>query len=267
VRADITPQVARIDAHRLKGKVPTRLCYIGQVLHTHPEGFTRNRSPFQVGAELYGHSGSEADVEILQLMVETLKVAGLVRPHIDIGHVGIFRGLAKEAGISEEQEQILFGALQRKMKPEIVTYLSGLEIKDKYRQMFAALVDLWGGEEVLQEAHRALEGAGLRVRQALANLENIAILAQRRMPNMHLHFDLADLRGYHYQTGLVFAVFVAGHGEEIARGGRYDDIGRVFGAARPATGFSTDLETLLMLSPESINRVRGIYAPAQESAW
>jgi len=266
VRADMTPQVARIDAHRLKSSAPARLCYVGPVLHTRPQGFARTRSPFQVGAELYGHDGIVSDAEILQLMVETLDIAGLSRPHIDLGHVGVFRGLAREAQLAPEQEQVLFDALQRKAQPEIETYLASLAISPEQRRMLTALVDLNGDERVLAEARAALRSAGSAVQQALANLEQIAQLAQRRMPGSALHFDLAELRGYHYQTGVVFAAFVPGHGQEIARGGRYDDIGRAFGGARPATGFSTDLETLIMLGPRQADQQGAVFAPNVDDA-
>jgi len=264
VRADMTPQVARIDAHRLKSAAPTRLCYVGTVLHTRPQGFARTRSPFQVGAELYGHGGIDSDVEILQLLVATLEAVDLNRPHIDLGHVGVFRGLAREAQLDAEQEQVLFDALQRKARPEITAYLDTLAIAADYRRMLTALVELNGDGGVLAEARQTLRAAGPAVQLALDNLEQIAGLAQRKMPDIALHFDLAELRGYHYQTGVVFAAFVPGHGQEIARGGRYDDIGRAFGGARPATGFSTDLETLIMLSPQQKERTGAILAPNAE---
>ncbi len=266
VRADMTPQVARIDAHRLKTTAPSRLCYVGPVLHTRPQGFARTRSPFQVGAELYGHGGIESDVEILALMVATLSTVGLHQPHIDLGHVGVFRGLAREAGLSDEQEQVLFDALQRKAKPEINEYVEALAIEPAYRRMFSALVDLNGGGEVMEEARDRLREGGRAVQRALDNLQQIAAAAQARMPAIGLHFDLAELRGYHYQTGVVFAAFVPGHGQEIARGGRYDDIGRAFGGARPATGFSTDLETLILLSRNHSPRTGGIFAPCADDA-
>ena len=266
VRADMTPQVARIDAHRIKSSAPTRLCYVGPVLHTHPQGFNHSRCPFQVGAELYGHGGIESDVEILQLMVETLETAGLNNPHIDLGHVGVFRGLAREAKLDSGQEQVLFDALQRKAQPEIKEYLGSTAIPGKYQRMLTALVDLNGDESVLAEARDILRSAGSAVQQALANLERIAGLARLKMPGIALHFDLAELRGYHYQTGVVFAAFISGHGQEVARGGRYDDIGRAFGGARPATGFSTDLEMLIMLGPRQAELNGAIFAPNVEDA-
>ena len=266
VRADMTPQVARIDAHRLKSTSPTRLCYVGPVLHTHPQGFARTRSPFQVGVELYGHSGIESDVEILRLMVETLSVAGLSDPHIDLGHVGVFRGLAREAKLDMDQEQVLFDALQRKARPEIELYLESITISDDYRRMLTALVDLNGDDNVLPEAKEILRPAGKIVQAALTNLEKIATLVQKKIPGIAMHFDLAELRGYHYQTGVVFAAFMPGHGQEIARGGRYDDIGRAFGGARPATGFSTDLETLIMLGTQKFESGGAIFAPNVDDA-
>jgi ATP phosphoribosyltransferase regulatory subunit len=266
VRADMTPQVARIDAHRLKSTSPTRLCYVGPVLHTRPQGFARTRSPFQVGAELYGHSGIESDVEILQLMVETLSVAGLSNPHIDLGHVGMFRGLAREAKLDMDQEQILFDALQRKAQPEIELYLDSITISDDYRRMLTALVDLNGDQNVLPQAREILRPAGIIVQDALNNLEKIANLVQKKIPGIAMHFDLAELRGYHYQTGVVFAAFMPGHGQEIARGGRYDDIGRAFGGPRPATGFSTDLETLIMLGQQNYEASGAIFAPNVDDA-
>lgn len=267
VRADMTPQVARIDAHRLKSPAPTRLCYVGPVLHTRLQGFARTRSPFQVGVELYGHGGIESDVEILQLMVESLAAAGLPHPHIDLGHVGVFRGLAREAKLDIGQEQVLFDALQRKAKPEIHAYLDELEIVPDYRRMLTSLVDLNGEDSVLDDAREVLRQAGGTVQGALTNLEQIANLAQRKLSGVALHFDLAELRGYHYQTGVVFAAFMPGYGQEIARGGRYDDIGRAFGGARPATGFSTDLETLIMLgNPQGEEKIGAILAPNVDDA-
>ena len=265
IRADMTPQVARIDAHILKRDIPTRLCYIGPVLHTRPSGFERSRAPLQVGAELFGHGGIESDVEILRLMIETLKHAGVENIHIDLGHVGIYRELAKEAGLTEDQEVALFEALQRKDKPEIDAYLSEWGIGEPTRQQLSSLVELNGGASVLVEADKLFAKSGAGVRKALNNLIQIAELAERHIGDLPLYFDLAELRGYRYQTGVVFAAFVPGHGQEIARGGRYDAIGESFGRARPATGFSSDLKTLVSLSNTSIPEARGIFAPALDN--
>lgn len=266
VRADMTPQVARIDAHILKRDIPTRLCYIGPVLHTRPSGFGRSRAPLQVGAELYGHDGIESDVEILRLMIETLKQAGVENIHIDLGHVGIYRELVKEAGLSSEQEVTLFEALQRKAKPEIDACLEQWSIKQPVRTQLSSLIDLNGDRSILAQASEVFSSAGESVRAALENLIQIDELAERHIGNLPLYFDLAELRGYRYQTGVVFAAFVPGHGQEIARGGRYDAIGEAFGRARPATGFSTDLKTLVGLSQKALPKTAGIFAPAVEDA-
>lgn len=266
VRADMTPQVARIDAHVLKRDLPTRLCYIGPVLHTRPSGFERSRAPLQVGAELYGHAGIESDVEILRLMVETLKQAGVENIHIDLGHVGIYRELVKEAGLSAEQEVTLFEALQRKAKPEIDACLAQWSVGQPLRRRLAGLVELNGDRAVLAQANEVFGGAGIGVKAALENLTRIAAMAERHIGDLPLYFDLAELRGYRYQTGVVFAAFVPGHGQEIARGGRYDDIGKAFGRARPATGFSSDLKTLVSLSRKHPPQTAGIFAPALEDA-
>jgi len=267
VRADITPQVARIDAHQLKRDVPTRLCYIGTVLHTRPDGFAGSRSPLQVGLELYGHSGIDSDVEVLQLMVETLALTGVSPVHIDLGHVGIYRALAREAGLDVAQEAELFDALQRKARPEIEDMQRRGLLGDVPGTMLCDLVELNGGAEVLGQARQRLASAGGEVQAALDDLERIATVLAARRPEITLHYDLAELRGYHYHTGVVFAAFVPGHGQAIAQGGRYDDIGRVFGRSRPATGFSTDFKTLVALAPGSAAPVvGGIFAPCSEDA-
>jgi ATP phosphoribosyltransferase regulatory subunit len=248
VRADITPQAARIDAHPLRRDSASRLCYLGTVLHTRPDGFAGSRSPLQVGAELFGHAGVESDVEILSLVLESLSLLEIPDAHVDLGHVGIFRALAADAGLSKSRENDLFAALQRKAVPEIEVMLADWQLDTAQRNRLAALAGLNGGTEVLEQARRALAGASDKVIEALDNLCAIASLLQQRMQDVVLHFDLAELHGYKYQTGMVFAVFIPGCGQEIARGGRYDAIGEVFGRARPATGFSTDLKTLVTLS-------------------
>jgi len=257
VRADITPQVARIDAHQLKREVPTRLCYLGTVLHTRPDGFARTRSPLQVGAELYGHSGVASDAEILSLMLETLHIAQINTYHIDIGHVAIYRELIKQAGLNAEQEHCLFDVLQSKAIPEIHSYLSEWRIDTQIHDMLAQLVYLNGGLEVLDTARQSLKNANRTVQQAL---DDIAALAER-VTNNELHIDLAELRGYSYHTGLLFSAYVPGQGQAIARGGRYDHVGEVFGRARPATGFSTDLINLVSLNPQNVER-QAIFAPS-----
>lgn len=261
VRADMTPQVARIDAHHLRCEAPVRLCYVDAVLRTRQNGFAGSRNPLQIGAELYGHAGIESDIEMLRLMVKTLRVVGLEHFHIDLGHVGIFRALSQEAQLSPSQEAQLFDALQRKAKPEIEALLEAGDISPGHRNMLVGLVDLNGGQEVLDEARSCLKQAGRKVHTALENLQKMAEAARCQLATIKLHYDLAELRGYRYQSGVVFAAFAPGQSHEIARGGRYDEIGRLFGRPRPATGFSADLKTLLALSPAQEAPAGGILAP------
>lgn len=264
VRADITPQVARIDAHQLRRETPTRLCYMGTVLHTRPDGFGASRAPLQIGLELYGHAGVESDVEVFHLMVETLRACEIEQTYFDLGHVGVFRGLARQAGLNPQQEAELFDALQRKAKPEIHAMLGQWQLDPQVATMLDKLADLNGNDDVLPRAERILAAASAEVKAALATLQQMARLITQAMPGISLHYDLAELRGYHYHTGVVFAAFVPNKGTAIAQGGRYDGIGKAFGNARPATGFSTDLKTLLALAPAIVVKNTGIYAPYGE---
>jgi ATP phosphoribosyltransferase regulatory subunit len=263
VRPDMTPQVARIDAHMLKRDVPVRLCYIGTVLRTRAEGTGSSRSPLQVGAELYGHAGLDSDIEIIRLMLETLKVTGVPAVHLDLGHVGIYWNLARQAGLNTAQEYTLFDMLQRKAVPEIEPYLRELELASGARDRLLALTELSGGCEILARARTLLAKVDSQVDAALDYLEQTARRLEHYVSDIELHFDLAELRGYQYHTGVVFAAFARGQGQEIARGGRYDEIGRVFGRARPATGFSADLNTLIGLGNAAPPMLRpGVFAPA-----
>jgi ATP phosphoribosyltransferase regulatory subunit len=261
IRADMTPQVARIDAHHLRSNEPVRLCYLGTVLHTLPDGVSGSRSPIQLGAEFYGHGGIESDCEILCLMLETLERAGVRDVHIDLGHVGIFRGLARQGNLDGDDEAVLYEALQRKAVSEIEPQLEA--VGDPVGGMIRDLVALNGGDEILVEAAQRLADASPEVQSALDALRALAGSLRRRFKDLPLHFDLAELRGYRYHTGVVFAAFVPGTGQEIARGGRYDNIGRDFGYARPATGFSTDLKALIRVGGKRKrkNSEQGIFAP------
>ncbi len=266
VRADMTPQVARIDAHQLKREEPTRLCYMGTVLHTRAEGFAGSRSPLQVGIELYGHAGIESDLEVLQLMVATLEAAGITDPYIDLGNTAIYRGLARQAGFDAQREEELYDMLQRKSVPELDALVEDARLDADMAAMLRGLVDLNGGEEVLARAREVLAVANAEVQAALAQLEDFAARAREILPQVSLHFDLSELRGYNYHTGVVFGAFVPGQGRAVALGGRYDDIGADFGRARPATGFSTDLKTLLVLGEVALPAVSRIFAPAEGDA-
>jgi ATP phosphoribosyltransferase regulatory subunit len=262
IRADMTPQVARIDAHNLKRDEPTRLCYLGTVLHTLGDHLEKSRSPMQIGAELYGHSGIESDIEILSLMLEMLTAAELKNIHVDIGHVAIFRGLAKQAKLSESQEAALFDVLQRKATPELVELLSRYALSDELSEMFKSLPTLNGGLAVISSAKIKLAKSDQSVLKALDELEQMAEWISHQTAGFNLNIDLAELQGYHYHAGLVFAAFVPGYGREVARGGRYDNIGEQFGRARAATGFSADLKTVsrLALSATTESVVK-IFAP------
>ncbi len=267
IRADMTPQVARIEAHHLKQNTPTRLCYLGTVLHTRPQGFSASRSPLQIGAELYGHKGAQSDVEILSLMVETLKLTGMDTFYIDLGHAGIFRSLVNQAGLSHEQESQLFDVLQRKAKPELVELMLEWKLNKPIADMLTSLPDLNGGEEVFDNAAKIFAKADKAVLAAIKNLQDIASQFKQTVAGIKLHYDLSELRGYNYHTGVIFAAYTPGQGQAIAQGGRYDDIGKDFGLARPATGFSADLKTLVSLSGLQGKQLQGIFsAENQEPA-
>ena len=248
VRADMTPQVARIDARRILAQGPSRLCYVGTVLHALPGGLGTSRIPIQVGAELYGHRGIESDCEVVCLMLETLRVTGVEGVHLDLGHVGIYRGLARQADLNEAGEAELHDALQRKAAGEVKALTRTLNVSSANADMLAQLTALNGGSEVLARARLCLSDAGDEVAASLDELEALAGAVARRWPGVPIHFDLAELRGYQYHTGVVFAALVPGYGSELARGGRYDEIGNVFGRSRAATGFSTDLKLLMTAS-------------------
>lgn len=241
LRADTTPQVSRIDAHLLNRQGVTRLCYCGSVLHTRPASLLGNREPLQIGAELYGHAGLEADHEVVSLLAEALRLAELPPSRIDLGHVGIFRALTAGLSLAADRDQALFDALQAKDMPalrELSADLPGLQ-----RQGLLALPELYGGVEVLAEAAARLPALP-EINHALGDLLRLAT----DLPGLPLSFDLADLRGYHYHSGVVFAAYCHDSPAAVALGGRYDSIGARFGRARPATGFSLDLRTLAQLA-------------------
>lgn len=269
VRADITPQAARIDAHQLRKDGPVRLCYSGTVLRTRPEAPGGARNPLQLGAELYGHAGIESDVEVIALMAQVLSAAGVEQLHLDLGHVGIFRGLAEQAGLNTQAEADLWDALQRKATADIAALLEDHGVAAPHREALSALAQLSGGVEVLDEARSVLAGANGVVTEALDALTAIAEALTQWLPGLTLHVDLGELRGYRYHTGVVFAAYTPGVAQELARGGRYDDIGAVFGRARPATGFSTDLKALygaVRRSQGQRNAAGAIAAPWGEDA-
>ncbi len=247
LRADTTPAVARIDAHTLRKEGPVRLCYTGSVFHTRPATLTASRSPIQMGAELYGHGGIESDIEVISLMLETLAQAGICQPSLDLGHVDIFRQLVQAAGLNSVVENNLFEALQRKDMGELQSLVSA-NVSDKaLAEQLMALPELCGDVSVLDNARRLFASAPAKVLEAVETLSALAERVQGLYPAASLYFDLGELRGYTYHTGVVFAAYVPGEGQAVAKGGRYDGIGEAFGRARPATGFSADLKVLLRL--------------------
>ena len=265
VRADMTPQVARIDAHRMSGDGVRRLCYTGTVVHTRPGSFSGSRCPHQAGAELFGYAGLDADLEVIALMLATLELAGLGDLHLDLGHVNIYRQLIKGAELSPAREAELFDIMQRKAVPELEAFLAAEVVPAKLVPALRALPDLSGDSEVLGRARAELAPGGKPVLAALDELERACERLNRDYPALPLHLDLAELRGFRYHTGLVFTAFQPGHGEPLARGGRYDHIGEVFGRRRPATGFSTDLQNLLLLADRERAPAGGaILAPADD---
>lgn len=260
VRADITPQAARIDAHLLNRQGITRLCYAGSVLRTRPDGLAQTREPLQVGAELFGHAGVESDIEIQRLMVQGLQAMGVQGLQIDFSHVGIFRCLVQRGGIGKEQEESLYTALQSKDKAGMSELVAGLDAA--IQQALLALADLNGGIEVLQAAQERLPQHA-EIKQALHDLRRMS--QQFQGMGVQVSFDLAELRGYHYHSGMVFAAYAQGYAGPLALGGRYDEIGSAFGRARPATGFSLDLRGLATALPPAENG-RAILAPYAEDA-
>jgi ATP phosphoribosyltransferase regulatory subunit len=255
LRADITPQVARIDAHLLNRQGVTRLCYSGTVLHTQPSGLLRTREPLQIGAELYGHAGLESDIEIQTLMLRALQAAGLKGIHLDLGHVSVFRALVTRASVAPEQEAELFRVLQAKDVPALRELSAGLDART--REALLLLPQLYGGAEVLATARQRLP-AYPELGACLGLLEAIGTELSGEVEE--LCFDLAELRGYHYHSGVVFAAYAGARPEAIARGGRYDEVGRAFGRARPATGFTMDLRDLADMGNGDLNPMR-VLAP------
>jgi len=236
LRADITPQVARIDAHLLNRKGVTRLCYCGSVLHTRPAGPAATREPIQIGAEVFGHAGVESDLEVQRLLCRALGLARVKRVRMDIGHVAVFRSIVHAAKVGAELEAQLFEALQRKDKPALRQLARGVDART--REALLLLPELYGGAEVLALAAKKLPQLPALVR-ALATLRALA-----KASPVPASFDLAELRGYHYHSGVVFDAYCEGVAGAVGRGGRYDEVGKAFGRARPATGFSIDLRSL-----------------------
>ncbi len=262
LRADITPQVARIDSHLLNRSGVVRLCYCGSVVHALPSGFNATREPIQLGAELYGHAGIEADVELVRLLLRALELVQVELARIDFGHVGIFRALAAKLvspGLNNEDgRQDLFSALQAKDIPSLQHLVANES--QTVREAFLALPNLYGKTDTLARARAVLPDLP-DIRAALDDLFKVGEAVDGTL----LGFDLADLRGYHYHSGVSFAAYCAGQAQAIALGGRYDEVGRSYGRARPATGFSLDLRQLARQVPQAASRT-AILAPHANDA-
>ena len=255
VRADTTPQAARIDAHMLNQQGVSRLCYAGTVLRTKPDGLARTREPLQLGAELFGHAGIESDIEIQRLMIKALQLMGLSELHIDFSHVAIFESLIQSANIQLDLEQALYAALQSKDKASVAQLAAHLE--QPMQQALMALTDLNGDVKILDKAESVLPKLP-KITKALADLR--AVASNLSDLNVQVGFDLSELRGYHYHSGIVFAAYAQGYAGPLALGGRYDEVGVAFGRARPATGFSLDLRGVVTaLAPA--NLPKAILAP------
>ncbi len=258
IRADMTPQAARIDAHLLNRSGVTRLCYCGSVLHTLPASQTASREQIQTGAELYGYAGIEADLEIINLLASALAVAGVPASRIDVGHVGVFHALAEAARLDDEAEEMLLPLLQAKDAPNLRDCCA--RFAEPYRSALIRLPELYGGEDLLEQAAGRLPPLP-EIGAALETLERL----RAALPDLPLSFDLAELHGYHYHNGVVFAAYHPTHASAIARGGRYDGVGKAFGRARPATGFSLDLRQIARLSThyrQTENVIRAPWSPS-----
>lgn len=265
VRADLTPQVARIDAHRLQKKTPVRLCYAGEVLRARPNPVTGSRSPIQIGAELFGHAGVQSDIEVIELMLAASEAVGFRQLTLTLGHVGIYRALAEIANFTEQQLVAAHDMLQRKSLPEWYEWLAGLSIQPAVFDWLKALPLLAGdADQVIKQADSLAKTlANVEVDAALARIKAIVKHLHLTHPALVIHLDLSDLRGFDYHTGVVFGLIEPARQRLIAAGGRYDDIGALFGVSRPATGFSMDLRQLMDLAlPTASNKRKRILAPA-----
>ena len=275
VRSDITPQVARIDSHMLKSAGISRLCYVDTVLHTRPAHMLTNRCPLQIGCELFGERSQAADIEIISLMLETLNVAKVGRIHIDLAHVGIYRGLVESASFDESTEIRVFEALSRKSIPELDALADDDETNRDIILLIRDIANLSGGVDALDKIRESVERlnltSSLGISAAITELQSIIDQIRLRFEDVEIGIDFCELRGYSYHTGILFSAFSLGYGYALAKGGRYDDIGKGFDRkqddkARPATGFSADLKSILKVSKLSAmtRTSKAVFAPMSE---
>ncbi len=243
IRADMTPQVARIDAHAMQRELPNRLFYTGSVIRARSDGAGGSRTPFQYGAELFGHAGEASDIEIIRLMLDTVLLADIQPADLllDLGHVGVFAALADASKLAPSAVDEIFVALQKGSVPQLEALLASVD-NNPAAQCLAKLPTLRGDAAVIEEARAGLELTS-GVTSALSRLDKVIAAIHQTHPDINIHVDLSELRGYRYHTGMLFGLYDKS-GMELARGGRYDDIGEAFGRSRPATGFSGDLVRL-----------------------
>ena len=264
IRADITPQVARIDSHLLKRNVPTRLCYLGSVLHSRTNSSGDSRSPLQLGAELFGHEGVSSDIEIVKLMLAILDVVRISNICLDVGHIGIFRSLISKSQLNSMQESEVFEIVKRKAKDELKIFYKKLKINDDSSKAMLDLIDLHGDVGILNDAIHAFDKLSPDIRKYVNEVKTLTDSIIDKF-DVSINIDLSELRGYNYHTGMIYTAFVPNEGKGIAFGGRYDDIGSAFGKARPATGFSTDMKQLLELQNISEDTPDKIFAPVDDN--
>ena len=264
IRADITPQVARIDAHLLKRNIPTRLCYLGSVLHSRTNNSGDSRSPLQLGAELFGHEGVSSDIEIVKLMLATLDAVRISNICLDVGHIGIFRSLISKSQLNSMQESEVFEIVKRKAKDELKIFYKKLKINDDSSKAMLDLIDLHGDAGILDDAIHAFDKLSPDIRKYVNEVKTLTDSIIDKF-DVSINIDLSELRGYNYHTGMIYTAFVPNEGKGIAFGGRYDDIGSAFGKARPATGFSTDVKQLLELQNISEDTPDKIFAPVNDN--
>lgn len=268
LRADITPQTARIDAHSHVKNGPNRLCYCDHVLHAKPKTPLAVRTPLQAGVELFGEAGLDADIEVISLLLSSLEKIAVPTITLDLGHVGICRALLEGLGLSQDQESEYFSLLQKKDLDDIRRWAEKNIESKNITQWLAQLPQLCGDISVLDTAREVLSAAPDEVAAAIDELEAIYDAISVRYPEVNFYFDLGEWRSYRYHTGLVFAAYSEGKGDAIANGGRYDHIGEVFGRARPATGFGINITSVISLL--SLPKAQpAIYAPhtSDVSQW
>lgn len=260
VRADITPQAVRMDAHSLRREGPSRLCYAGTVLHTRPRRPLESRAPISIGVELFGEPSVAADIEVIQLFLATLGAVGTQSPWLDLGHVDILRGLVEQSDLTAAERIELFELVQRKANSEIEAFIGRAVSDAKLAEQLRVLPTLIGSSEVLARAEQLLTGAPPVVLAALAQLRTVV---DRLAPSgVNIHIDLSESPGFHYHTGLVFAAYLEGQGRAVGNGGRYDAIGAEFGRPRPATGFAFDLKVLAAAVELPAANPLGVFVPA-----